>query len=701
MDLSHRESAQLCSGSSQGRSSSVCQCSELPARKRCCNGLKIFLAALCFVYFAKALSGSYLKSTITQIERRFEIPSSLIGIIDGSFEIGNLLVIMLVSYFGAKLHRPMLIGSGCVLMSLGTLLIALPHFIMGRYKFEGTPVHPSNSTITAPPCLRDSKDQKLYSAIYKSQMNTDHGCDGDFASTMWLCILLGNLLRGVGEAPIQPLGISYIDDYAAEDNTAFYIGCIQTAAVIGPIFGFLLGSFCASLFVDVGFVDLDRIQITPRDSHWVGAWWLGYLVAGAISLLAAIPFWFLPKEQPRPDLRKNSNTPSEQSKFILEDLKDPKNERPLLRMSKDFFPSLKDLLANPLFLLYLCGSVFQYNSLVGMVTYKPKYIEQQYGQTSTRTNFIIGLINIPAVALGIFSGGLVMKKFHINILGAAKLLLISTVIGYLMLMSLFALGCEHSTVAGLTLSYEGSAQISYPENAISQCNLQCLCPKNHWDPVCGDNGVTYYSACYAGCQSFNGTGNTAVYYNCSCVMQPLLGSSGGSAMAGPCSKGIHCSRMFLYFMAISVVTSFTLSLGGTPGYILLLRCIKPELKSLALGIYTMTIRVLAGVPAPMYLGALIDSTCLKWGSRSCNRRGSCRLYNTDSFRFIYLGMTVALGVGFIFFCSVLLFTLRKRCPPEENRSPCAGCKDLAMTTNLGSNGHLLQSTYWAQKETRL
>lgn len=51
----------------------------------------MFLAALSFAYFAKALSGSYMKSTITQLERRFEIPSYLIGIIDGSFEIGEFL----------------------------------------------------------------------------------------------------------------------------------------------------------------------------------------------------------------------------------------------------------------------------------------------------------------------------------------------------------------------------------------------------------------------------------------------------------------------------------------------------------------------------------------------------------------------------------------------------------------------------------
>lgn len=50
----------------------------------------MFLASLSFAYFAKALSGSYMKSTITQLERRFDIPSYLIGIIDGSFEIGEL-----------------------------------------------------------------------------------------------------------------------------------------------------------------------------------------------------------------------------------------------------------------------------------------------------------------------------------------------------------------------------------------------------------------------------------------------------------------------------------------------------------------------------------------------------------------------------------------------------------------------------------
>ena len=73
----------------------------------------------------------------------------------------------------------------------------------------------------------------------------------------------------------------------------------------------------------------------------------------------------------------------------------------------------------------------------------------------THFPFSSGLINIPAVALGIFSGGIIMKKFRVSIRGAAKLYLGSSVLGYLLFLSLFALGCENSDVAGLTISYQG------------------------------------------------------------------------------------------------------------------------------------------------------------------------------------------------------------------------------------------------------
>jgi len=40
------------------------------------------------------------------------------------------------------------------------------------------------------------------------------GLEKDSGSYMWIYVLMGNMLRGIGETPIGPLGISYIDDFA-------------------------------------------------------------------------------------------------------------------------------------------------------------------------------------------------------------------------------------------------------------------------------------------------------------------------------------------------------------------------------------------------------------------------------------------------------------------------------------------------------
>uniref|UniRef100_A0A672JKM1 Solute carrier organic anion transporter family member n=1 Tax=Salarias fasciatus TaxID=181472 RepID=A0A672JKM1_SALFA len=619
-------------------------------------GFLMFLVALSFAYFAKTLSGSYMKSTITQLERRFDIPSYLIGVIDGSFEIGNLLVMAFVSYFGAKLHRPKIIAMGCVLMSIGTFIIALPHFIIGRYEFETSVRWVVNSTNNPSPCPAGSPADR-----------TPDGCEGESNLSMWIYVFLGNVLRGIGETPVQPLGISYIDDFATEENAALYVG---KKNMVGPVFGYLLGSLCAKIYVDVGFVKMETISITPADSRWVGAWWLGYLIAGVITLLSAIPFWFLPRSLPISGPRAPEKCTQEQTSFIKDspllkhkypNYKDRKRVLNLaLHGRENFIPTVRTLLAHPVFLIYLCVTIIQLNSLIGMVTYKPKYIEQHFRQSASNANFLMGMINIPAVALGMFSGGLLMKRLKLNIMGAAKFAFGTSLIGYILSLFFFAMSCENAKVAGVTLSYDSMDEISYDKHSVfTACNSGCACSSSDWDPVCGENGITYVSPCLAGCTTSAGSGKNTVFSNCSCV-----GVAGNfTASTGQCPQKDDCNRIFPYFLALSVITSFIISLGGT--------CIKPQLKSLALGVHALATRTLAGIPAPIYFGAIIDTTCLKWGQKRCGGVGACRIYNTTAYRIAYLGLTLGLRtISFIVF--IPGFILLSRQVRQEERSALHG-----------------------------
>uniref|UniRef100_A0A671Y4J8 Solute carrier organic anion transporter family member n=1 Tax=Sparus aurata TaxID=8175 RepID=A0A671Y4J8_SPAAU len=601
----------------------------------------LFLASMALVFFAKAFGGAYMKSSITQIERRFDIPSSLIGVIDGSFEMGNLLVIAFVSYFGAKLHRPRLIAIGCVIMATGSYLIALPHFLQGPYKYETSVSH----SISVNSSLRF---QSLVHLRYDTKHDTTFfilsACEKAAGSSLWIYVFLGNMLRGIGETPIMPLGVSYLDDFSREENTPFYLACIHTVGILGPMFGFMLGSYLAKIYVDIGSVDLDGVTINYKDSRWVGAWWLGFIVTGTIIMLSSIPFWFLPKSLPKQGEEESQSkstelaTVAEQGNFLPEENQDhEEKEKPVTfqELAKDFVPSLRRLFKNTIFTLMILTYLVSVNGFIGMITFKPKFLEQVYGQSASKAIFLIGILNLPAVALGIITGGFVLKRFKLGVIGAARVAFAASV-GSLCLLSIQVfISCDNAEVAGLTVSYQGDTQVSYNQQTLlSQCNMGCSCSMKHWDPVCAYNGMTYASPCLAGCQTSTGTGREMVFHNCTCVGEMKSPAMNMSAVLGQCPRKTDCDRIFKIYMALSVTGSFISACGGTPGYIVMLRSIQPDLKALALGMQTLIVRTLGGIPPPIYFGALIDRTCLKWGTKQCGGRGACRLYDANAFRYV-------------------------------------------------------------------
>lgn len=54
----------------------------------------------------------------------------------------------------------------------------------------------------------------------------------------------------------------------------------------------------------------------------------------------------------------------------------------------------------------------------------------------------------------------------------------------------------------------------------SECNSMCKCSRSNYDPVCGIDGIMYYSPCHAGCFKELSMDNSKVYLDCECISSP-------------------------------------------------------------------------------------------------------------------------------------------------------------------------------------
>ncbi|CAK5115674.1 unnamed protein product [Meloidogyne enterolobii] len=443
---------------------------------------------------------------------------------------------------------------------------------------------------------------------------------------------------------------------------------------IGPIFGLFIGGRLLQVYEDFDRVDLSTLDFfgnflkkffhpfssvpmkNSRDPRWVGAWWVGFLCCAIASGFISIPIMLFARELPEAKKHrlKDVNQVHANSQMDANDH--------LLKEKKNFSQLMKgclNILRNPTFVAVMAIGNFEAIILNGFSAFMPKILETILSTTPTIGSYLSSVV-IFAAAGGVMIGGMVVRQMNLQVGGMLKMILICHLVA-LVLITCLLVQCPSREFVGITLGYDRQKpKPGVTPSLIAQCNSQCHCT-NKWNPVCDKStGLTYFSACYAGCEykeEIHSLGT--VWRNCHCIADinrplittttprnitpsfnltenPFLDSSPSMA-SGFCTKDCGWSLyLFLVLLFFSVVASFA---AGIPNQQIMLRVIPFHQRTLGIAVNWTFHRLLGFIPGGILFGFMIDTTCQKWQHSDCGTRQSCLVH--DQYRLAWTIMAVA------------------------------------------------------------
>lgn len=466
---------------------------------------------------------------------------------------------------------------------------------------------------------------------------------------MYLTIfLVAQLLHGAGAAPFYTLGVTYLDENVSKKMSSVYLGIYYTMAIIGPALGYVIGGELLKIYTDFLTVDSTIIGLTPDNNVWIGAWWIGFLVAAVICFIIAIPVLAFPAALPgSEELAKDKISEAHEKST-----RSPTAEtRKVFSKIRELPRALTELLGNPAFFMLNLAGASEGLLIAGFAAFLPKLMENQFSVNASSAALLMGLVTVPAGGGGTFLGGYLIKRFNLSCSGILKFCL-STTAACIIFTLCFALNCPNIDFAGLTVPYQNiTRKISLSLENV--CNNGCGCSRLQFDPICGVDGITYYSPCHAGCYRETPINDVKIYTDCSCIDSPAMNlttdDSGDivryQAINTTCES--TCSYLWL-FIVLAFCNMFMTFLCTMPALSSTLRVVRDDQRSFALGIQWIKVRILGTIPAPMVFGALIDDTCILW-NETCDGRGACLVYDN------YYMSRYMLALAFIGKAASLLF----------------------------------------------
>ncbi|XP_067665011.1 solute carrier organic anion transporter family member 2B1-like [Haliotis asinina] len=567
----------------------------------------------------------YLSSQITTLEKVFNIDSATSGTLLSCNDIGYLATVLVTSHFLRKRHIPRVLG-------VSTMVYALSGVLSGLLYFMDPSTLPKGSSmadgITNATYSGDGEKYLCSHSGWESGQNEtcEAGSDKPLDQRRWgfWLLVLAMLVQGVAKSPRTPLSSEYIDNNVADrKRTGLLLGALICLTMFGPALAFSFGGVFSQIPVD-----LARTPLTPQDPRWIGAWWLGFLVFGGVSLLTAVPLFFFPKK-----IKGRHVVPS-----------DDDMEQTFCDKVKDLPLSLFRVVSNPVYTVNNLAMVTGTIAAVGLVSFGAKYLETIFNIPAWKSNLFLGVIVVITTILGTFLGGVIAMRFKLERSGCLKVMIGAYVLATLAQCLNFQFGCDNQTISGLQRNQE--------EVVLDEGPSSCGCLNVPFLPVCNGN-VTFFSPCHAGCHNQTDT----TYGGC-------VSAGGGSVSPSFCDTG--CPYLYPY-VAATALFALSGSIAIVPGYLVLIRSVAEKDKSMAVGLYSFSVSVLVYLPAPIVYGKIIDTTCIVWNN-ACGKRGSCALYDLVDQRMKITGMNVCgNALTAVFSVTTLMLLKGKNKKPENSK----------------------------------
>ncbi len=175
----------------------------------------VYLICICILVFVQSMVVSgYSSAILTTIEHRYDLRSSEIGMIISGYDVSSMFTGIFVSYVGGHHHRTRWLGTGAIIMAIGSVSFSLPYFLGITYYANPNVNNAENDTTIC-----------NHSSISTVAPSEEDICDSQNPEQwVWATFIVAFLIIGIGASPIYCLGPTYLYDNVKPSKFPIYAG---------------------------------------------------------------------------------------------------------------------------------------------------------------------------------------------------------------------------------------------------------------------------------------------------------------------------------------------------------------------------------------------------------------------------------------------------------------------------------------------